>query len=110
MVEEGHELNTPYTVQIREGSAKGRKSYLQIEGDGVMLLAYKKAQKREGIIIRLYEAYGRRIRVKIRFPFIASRIYVVNMMEEILEQVAEGENELCIQFRPFCIKTFFLKI
>lgn len=109
VVEEGYALNTPYLIELGDHMRGEKKSFFKLEGHGVVLLTVKKAEREEGLILRLYEAYGRRSKVLVKLPSRASRVYEVNMIEERKEKLGEDMEEISLLFRPFVMRAFLIQ-
>ncbi|MFP5327820.1 MAG: alpha-mannosidase, partial [Acidimicrobiia bacterium] len=60
VIAEAHAFNSPLrTVPAGTGAAStGARSVVQVEGDGVVVTAVKRADDGEGTIVRCYEAFG----------------------------------------------------
>ena len=68
----GAEFNTPLLALPARGGAgtlPGTESFLSISGAGVIVSALKKASRRKGLVLRLYETLGRKCKVKLKFAF-----------------------------------------
>ncbi len=114
VVQEAYDLNCPAYCSIlggeRHPSPDKTWSFLDVDQENVILDTVKKSEKGEDIILRMYEAYGKRCRVMVRLdPTSYDTISECNLMEE----EEEGDFSLingCLSFviRPYEIKTFRL--
>ncbi|HCF94197.1 MAG TPA: hypothetical protein DEW46_03980, partial [Verrucomicrobia bacterium] len=85
-----------------------RQSWLSIDGEGIVLEAMKVAEEGEGIVLRLYEAFGSRCdcRLNIRLPF--RRVDRVDLLERTQEQLACEAQTVELHLKPFEIVTLKL--
>jgi alpha-mannosidase len=108
---EGYALNVPLRV-IGVASSSGGKaqsdSFLLIDSPYVMIEAVKKAEDSNGIIIRLYETSGRSVSTELHVKIPYSKATLVDLMEQELQQIAQGEKSIKLSFTPFEIKTLQL--
>ena len=88
-VRRGYDFNYPlraFQVQEHEGVLPAERSFVEVEGDNVVLTALKKAEDGDALIVRLYEWAGKRSDVQVTLPNIAKSAFTANLMEK-----AEGE-------------------
>ena len=112
---EARQLNSPW--RIFTGNDSLQSAPFKVNRRGIELLTVKKAEKQQGIIIRLNESWGRKIRAELSFSPEASvlssaAVYRTNMLEEKEELLGEnsaGQTNLVLNFRPFEIKTLLLE-
>jgi alpha-mannosidase len=74
-VRRGYELNYPLLVrqiENHQGDLKEEFSFLDVEGDNVVVTAIKKAEDDNALIVRFYEWAGKESDVKWRLPAGAS--------------------------------------
>jgi alpha-mannosidase len=113
VIQEGYALNQPIRLQslaphpVGEGEPS-RQSWLSIDGEGIVLEAMKVAEEGEGIVLRLYEAFGSRCdcRLNIRLPF--RRVDRVDLLERTQEQLACEAQTVELHLKPFEIVTLKL--
>ncbi|MEM9414598.1 MAG: alpha-mannosidase [Planctomycetota bacterium] len=117
VIEEAYNLNVPLRVQPAEPSAgRGQESlprvshaWLEIDQPGIVIEAVKVPEDGEGVIVRLYEAYGAR-----RDATLATRLPVkqytpTNLLEQPVGQPADlADGRVPLTFGPFEIKTLRL--
>jgi alpha-mannosidase len=102
----GHDFNNPPIIIENPKISEEEKSFISIEGEGIILSCFKKSEKEQGYILRLFESLGRKNNIKIQLSFPVKKIYEVNLIEENKKEI-DGEQ---IQFSPFEIKTFLCLI
>jgi alpha-mannosidase len=111
---QGFRLNQPLLAFQSPGHAGelGKSfSFLNISHNRVRVLALKKAEESDEIIVRLVEMDGRLARgVRLRFaaPVLAAR--EVNGVEMPVGQATVADGELAADFGPFQVRTFALRI
>jgi len=110
VIQEAYELNCPLTGN-RVGRKKGEEettsySYLQIREENVFADTVKLAEEGDGIILRFYEAYGRRTKVHVTVPWNEGNVAVeCGCMEDELGPVKENGGMLEFEMKPYEIKT-----
>ena len=75
----GHELNSP--LRIIDGASSRRKSWVSVDAPGVDLSAVKGADDGKGLVVRLVEMHGRRVRLRINLGFKASGLWKCDLRE-----------------------------
>lgn len=104
----GYELNVPLTVTEGRADRDRRHEPVQliaIHHPRVMLEAVKKAEDRDRLIFRLFEAAGSHARTKISFGLPCASIEEANLMEEPIRLLREQASDVELEFAPFEIKT-----
>ncbi|MGB9682019.1 MAG: glycoside hydrolase family 38 C-terminal domain-containing protein, partial [bacterium] len=110
-VKEAISLNTPLigaVVQPNKGRLDRKISFIDIDSPNVILGALKKAEDDDAIVVRLYEAYGFRSRVKIRCNFDVKKVVEANLLEDEIAHIGIVNNDVEVLFRPYEIKTLKL--
>jgi len=113
VVQEAYDLNCPVYTRIMTDKERPAAnlvwSFLEVDQENVMIDVIKKAEDNEDIILRMYEAYGRRCIVKVKF----NQIQEYDISEcDLMEQVAAKKNHelkdgyLIFVIKPYEIKTF----
>ena len=106
-------LNTPLIgmpVLTSGGGAELPRSFIEVIPGNVIVGAFKKAEEDNALVIRLYEAYGCRGRVKIRFGFDVKKVVETNLLEDELNPVKLESNEIEVFFKPYEIKTIKVSV
>ncbi|MFO7611681.1 MAG: glycoside hydrolase family 38 C-terminal domain-containing protein [Clostridia bacterium] len=107
VIEEGMDLQFPMYV-FNTGHKKGNPGKLQFirtDRENIMIETMKQAEDGKGIIIRLYESYGRETNATLTTAGTASSIYETNLIERNLSLICRDTNEAALCFKPFEIKT-----
>jgi alpha-mannosidase len=105
----GHELNMPLRAcadSIHGGSLPSRHSFISVDRPGVIVDAVKQAEDSGSTIVRLYEAYGSRGPVTLTFHKPLASAYECNLLEEEEKQLPTGGQNICLNIRPFEVRTF----
>ena len=93
----------------QRGSLPARYSALTVDAPNVIVEAVKKAEDGEGTVIRLYEAFNRRTRVKLTLGSPVKKAFLCNMLEEREEELPVKGNEIFLELKPFEICTLRLE-
>ncbi len=105
VIQEAHQLNSPLRVlnyAVRETAVT---PYVQIDSGEVVVEAVKKAEDDSSHILRLYESWGASCTVNVALPEGTMAAYLVNLLEETLEQLAVTMSTVTLEFAPFEIKS-----
>ncbi|MCP3740021.1 alpha-mannosidase [Rossellomorea sp. BNER] len=104
-VEEAWFLNNPVTVAQGEFTLENR-SWLELDGDHVIIDAIKQEENGEGIVIRLHEYKGKRGSVHLKFATDFEKWVESDLMENPVGNEQTGSIEL--QLKPYEIKTLVI--
>ena len=83
-------------------------SFVQVEEKNIQLECLKKAERENAYILRLYEFHGRRGKANLRFHAPIKKAYLCNLLEEQEEEILDTEKDICVEIKPFEIKTLKL--
>lgn len=109
-VRRGLELNVPMTPAVGQGAGMTtRCQYLSVEGEGVVMSAFKPADDGAGYILRCYEAHGGRTQAMICCKTPPSQVWATDLVEQDQEQIAVQDGAFAFSLSPFEIKTFRLR-
>ncbi len=102
------DLNHPLRT-IRGGLAPGvRRSLIQVDTPEAVVEAIKRAEDSDAVIVRLYEAWGGRCRVRLSASIPASRAYLCDLLEREREEIPVRAGNLELELTPFKILTLKL--
>ncbi|GGD81560.1 alpha-mannosidase [Paenibacillus nasutitermitis] len=110
----GYELNIPMrTAALPQGPSGQPKlaagsSLLQVDHPNVMIETVKQAEDGKGIIVRMYETAGTRLKAGLSAGFAFTEAWSTDLMEEKSEQLQPEDGKLTLSFVPFEIKTIRL--
>jgi alpha-mannosidase len=92
-----YDYNNPL-IAIKEGKHDGtlslEKSFMSIEPKNVILSAFKISEDGKGLILRIYEAFGRDTTAKLILPLEAKEIWKVDFLENPLEKIKGNGREI----------------
>lgn len=102
------ELNQAATVRettANKGVLPPSDCYVELHSNHVILDTIKPSEDGNGTILRLYESSGSREQIRLCWRFSVAKAWIVNLLEEEIEEVPCCSNEMVIEFRPYEIKT-----
>ncbi|MBA4688765.1 MAG: alpha-mannosidase [Candidatus Galacturonibacter soehngenii] len=106
VTQEAYDLNCPLAGEIVTGVKTLSYSLLQLDAENVFADVIKQAEDNSDIIIRVYEAYGKRTNVTMASPYFTKEVFECNLVEE-KENKKEITNEaIHFEIKPYEIKTF----
>eukprot|EP01080_Neovahlkampfia_damariscottae_P006740 gene6740-10905_t len=109
VIQEAYNLNSPLTLFSGKGK-EDSKSFILVDKKNVIIEAIKKSEDSDDVIVRLYEAFGGHVKVKVKLNVdCVLAVFNCNMLEEELNEIKAQEKEIEIQFKPFEIITLKLK-
>lgn len=111
VVQAAYALNNPFYVKAASGggSLEPRFSFAQASCENVVIEVVKQAEKGEDLILRLYEAYGRRCRTSVTLPKAIESVWETDLLERPCTQLEADGEQFSFEIRPFEIKTFAIK-
>ena len=111
-VSEAFRLNLPLEGYCETDGAGegGEKAFLSVSAPNVIVDAVKQAQDGGGVILRMYEAEGRRGDVTVILPEKVNSVTENNLMEEPFEgELTHEGNAFTLTIRPFEVRTFRIR-
>ncbi len=106
----GHELNSP--MRIIDGASSKRRSWMSVDACGVDVSALKGADDGNGLVVRLVEMNGRRVKFGINFGFKAKGLRKCDLRERPIRgkpiKVVKGRATL--ELAPHEIGTWRIEI
>ncbi|MGF7143420.1 alpha-mannosidase [Anaerotaenia torta] len=110
VAKEAYQLNNPLFGCVKEtegGSLPGNYGICSVDADNVMVELVKEPEdgQENAVIIRLYEYFNRRTRVKLRFSHPVAEAVDCNMLEEKKACLEITDNEVIFEIMPYEIKT-----
>ena len=112
-VRRAYELNLPLRAVFapaHSGARPARFGLLCADARHVVVETVKKAEEAPGLIVRLYEAHGRRGPVTLSFGPPLRAAYECNLVEEEERAIPHEENELRFRIGPYQIRTFRVEL
>ena len=112
VVEKSYVLNRPFLVREVEKNAEGSLpesfSLVDCKTSGVIVETVKRADKGDGIVLRMYEGYKERKTVKLTLPSV-KKAFLCDLNENELEELDCTDNTVTFQIKPFEIVTVKIK-
>lgn len=110
VVQEAYDLNCPLEGDWTDEGRTDVYSFVQVQEENVLLDTIKQAEEQDGVVLRLYEAYGRRTKVHLTADWADGReIWDCDCMENPLEPVPVCHGMMEFTMRPYEIKTIKVK-
>jgi alpha-mannosidase len=103
------DLNVPLRVVHGTLPAEPRRSLVEVDTPQVIVEAIKRAEDSDAVIVRLYEAWGRRCRARVRITLDASRAYFCDLLERNIEELRVRDGLVELDLTPFKIVTLKLQ-
>ncbi len=102
VVHQGYALNCPAEA-VPDMAVKQAESLLALTGEGVIIEAVKQAESGRGIVVRLYECFGRRAKVQLKPGFDFENVSFCNILEESGESAPCEEGIVGFELKPYQI-------
>jgi alpha-mannosidase len=105
IVQEAEAFNHPLLTTMlgpnKNGTLPPTGSLLSMGADNVIVTGVKRAEDDNDLVIRFYEAYGKKTHVEPKLAFDVSKVATVNFIEDKLTD----EKGLAVDLRPYEIRT-----
>ncbi|MBT3501933.1 MAG: alpha-mannosidase [Candidatus Marinimicrobia bacterium] len=111
VVKNAYELNVPlktHLLKSQSGELPPHWSFLSVDCNNVVVSSVKKSEDGNGIIVRLYEAFGYKKQATLSFGIDIKHVALTNLIEEEIEDLAVESNMVTVPFKPFEIQTIRL--
>jgi alpha-mannosidase len=111
-VREGFNLNYKLTSQQtsnHQGSLPPTNSFIRIDGNNVVLTAFKRAEDDNGVIARFYEWAGKSGDITLHVPEQVQGAMETNLIEKPAGNLAVGAGTVRVPTKPYEIKTVKLR-
>lgn len=108
VVQRSYEFNYPLTAIAptrHTGAEPGKKSFLSIQPENVLLEVVKKAYDSSRTVLRFCEKYGRSQKVSIAFSFPLQEAHETDLLENELNGLSVLGSKLEFTLKPYEIKT-----
>ena len=112
-VRSGYEFNYPLLARqsaVHSGNLPEQHSFLQVQGDNVVLTAVKKAEDDGAIIFRFYEWAGKDSDIVLRPDSGPTKAEETDLMERPLKTLAIESGGVKVETKAFEIKTVRLRL
>ena len=108
-VQSAYELNVPLLAVLcdsKPGKLPAANSFATVDAEHVVIEWIKKHEDSDAIIVRLYEAYGQRGKVKLMFKQQPTSVTECNLVEEEDVPVSLKATHVDFSIKPFEVRTF----
>jgi alpha-mannosidase len=109
VVEEGYRFNVPLTLQATS-AAPAEVSFFSVSLPNVVIDTVKKAEDSDALIVRMYEAHGKRGTVRLTSSLPVKSAARVNLLEEGDQKLQWANGGVDVDVTPFQIVTLKLEI
>lgn len=109
VVRAAYELNTPLSARLAGAQTVGRGSLLTVDAGHVIVDSIKRAEDGAGLVARLYEAGAAGGTVQVHLDPRLTAAWETNLLEEARRQLVLTEASVELAFRPFEVKTLYLR-
>jgi len=108
VIQAAEDLNAALRTVRGNLPSEQRRSLVEIDTPEVIVEAIKRAEDSDAVIVRLYEAWGRRCHAQVRTTLEASRANLCDLLERDLEEVPVRDGVIELDLTPFKILTLKL--
>jgi alpha-mannosidase len=109
VIEAAEDLNAPLLPAEGNLAAGASRSLIEIDTREVIVEAIKRAEDSDATIVRVYEAWGRPCKARLRTTLPASRAYLCDLLERNREEIAVRDRVIDLELTPFKILTLKLQ-
>lgn len=109
VIKKGFELSRPLRVfPVNSDVISRNENFIKCQSDNIIVETIKKAENGEGLIVRLFEAYGIKTSATVLFSSKYNSITEANLIERVIGSEETNINKVNLYFAPFEIKTLLL--
>ena len=107
IIQEAYALNQPLvaTKSCGSGTLPGTFSLVSCDQPGIIIETVKKAEADNGMIVRMYEAFGGRCTANITVAPGFSKAYLCDLMENELQELSMVDNRVTLPMSNFEVTT-----
>ena len=109
VIEEGYRFNSPLLIYPTQSELQSQ-SFFKLSGGSLILDTVKKAEDSDSIILRLYEAHGKRGVCRLESPLPVTGAAQCNLLETDESPLEWNEYGLNIPYTPFQLITLKLDL
>lgn len=107
----GKQWAKPIMTMLGESAPEEKKrSYLSVDSSNIVITAFKKAHDEDALVVRLFEAAGKKTDAVLRTAFPITKAAATNIIETTSEDLAAEKRSVNLSFKPYEIKTVKLYI
>ncbi len=107
--EKAYRLNIPVTALPGRGGEGTLPSFAQVDQPNVIIESVKRALKSDATVIRLYECFGQRARVRLTLADTPKSVKAASLMEDAQGDVPFEGNAVTFEIKPYEIVTFMVE-
>lgn len=106
-IREAFHLNMPLHTRkaIGDGHLPATFAPVTSSDEGFVIRTVKRAEDTRGVIVRGYEALGRRSKLQLSFKTPISKVYYCDLMENVERELEVKDGTVCLTVSPFEIVT-----
>ncbi len=110
-IKEGYKLNNPmYAIAgLGEKSDVLSKTLVQVDKENIVIDVFKKAEDKEGYIIRIHDQLNMRSSFTLTFMNEVSHAYACDLHEQEIRKTKYNVNKIDDLIKPFEIKTYYVE-
>jgi alpha-mannosidase len=109
VIEAAEDLGTPLLPAHGNLAPGASRSLVEVDTRQVIVEAIKRAEDSDAVIVRLYEAWGRPCKARLRTTLPASRALLCDLLERNREAVGVNDGVIELELTPFKIVTLKLE-
>jgi alpha-mannosidase len=109
VIEAAEDLGSPLLPAYGNLAATSSRTLIELDTRQVVVEAIKRAEDSDATIVRLYEAWGRPGKARLRTTLPASRAFLCDLLERNREEVVVRDGILELELSPFKILTLKLE-
>lgn len=111
VIKEAYLLNCPmYALESKALPKETKHSFFAVSKENVILETVKPAEDNDDIILRVYEAYGRRTKAELTLPEGIVSCHECDLLEQPQQMAGLEGSSLRFEIKPYEIKTFRLAL
>lgn len=108
IVQMAYDLNNPMSaipVPAQTGTLPASYSLVAVSAPNVILETVKKAEDSNATVLRMYEAYNKKADATVTLAYTPTRVTLVDMMENEIEEIPVSGSSFTLNVKPFEIVT-----
>jgi alpha-mannosidase len=109
VIEAAEDLGSPLLPAHGNLAPGASRSLVEVDTRQVIVEAIKRAEDSDAVIVRLYEAWGRSCKARLRTTLPASRAFLCDLLERERDEVAVKDGVIELELGPFKILTLKLE-
>ena len=108
--EMAYRLNVPVLSAVSHNGNENVPAFAYCDCANVIIETVKQQMDGDGIVLRVYECFGRRVSgVRVRLGYAPEQAEEANLLEQPIGEAQLSGRELVFDMKPYEIKTFLLR-